>query len=116
MAKPKGSSLKDIFADEREDASSTAAPPAAAAPTAASPATARSGAARPATPPQPAVPAEGRKKESHPGKKPVLIHIPADMHRILRQLSVEEGGEPITKVVERSLREYLAKRGHTRFT
>ncbi len=54
-------------------------------------------------------------KVSHPGKKPVLIHIPEDMHRALRQLSVEEGGEPLTKVVERSLREYLVKRGHTKY-
>jgi hypothetical protein len=34
------------------------------------------------------------RRSSHPGKKPVLIHIPEDMHRTLRQLSVEEGGEP----------------------
>ena len=61
----------------------------------------------------PAVKREGR--DSHPGKKPVLIHIPEDMHRVLRQLSVEEGGEPITRIVERSLRDYLVKRGHTRF-
>lgn len=54
-------------------------------------------------------------KNSHPGKKPVLIHIPEDMHRVLRQLSVEEGGEPLTKIVERSLRDYLIKKGHTRF-
>jgi len=52
---------------------------------------------------------------SHPGKKPVLIHIPEDMHRTLRQLSVEEGGEPLTVVTERLLRQYLVSRGHTRF-
>jgi hypothetical protein len=28
---------------------------------------------------------------------------------------VEEGGEPLTKVVERSLRDYLVRRGHTRY-
>jgi len=55
------------------------------------------------------------KRSSHPGKKPVLIHIPEDMHRALRQLSVEEGGEPLTVITERLLREYLVKRGHTRF-
>ena len=54
-------------------------------------------------------------RSSHPGKKPVLIHIPEDMHRALRQLSVEEGGEPLTVVTERLLRQYLVKRGHTRF-
>lgn len=58
--------------------------------------------------------APGR-RSSHPGKKPVLIHIPEDMHRALRQLSVEEGGEPLTVITERLLRQYLVKRGHTRF-
>ncbi len=52
---------------------------------------------------------------SHPGKKPVLIHIPADMHRVLRQLSVEPGGEPLTKITERALRQYLVQRGHAKF-
>lgn len=56
------------------------------------------------------------KGSSHPGKKPVLIHIPEDMHRTLRQLSVEEGGEPLTVITERLLRQYLVQRGHTRFT
>jgi hypothetical protein len=45
----------------------------------------------------------------------VLIHIPEDMHRTLRQLSVEEGGEPLTVITERLLRQYLVTRGHTRF-
>lgn len=54
-------------------------------------------------------------RSSHPGKKPVLIHIPEDMHRTLRQLSVEEGGEPLTVVTERLLRQYLVQRGHARF-
>lgn len=60
------------------------------------------------------VPAAPR-RSSHPGKKAVLIHIPEDMHRTLRQLSVEEGGEPLTVVTERLLRQYLVQRGHTRF-
>src|SRR3546814_11375641 len=55
------------------------------------------------------------RRSSHPGKKPVLIHIPEDMHRTLRQLSVEEGGEPLTVITERLLRQYLVTRGHTRF-
>lgn len=55
------------------------------------------------------------KRSSHPGKKPVLIHIPQDMHRTLRQLSVEEGGEPLTVVTERLLRQYLVQRGHAKF-
>jgi hypothetical protein len=50
-----------------------------------------------------------------PRQKPVLIHIPEDMHRTLRQLSVEEGGEPLTVITERLLRQYLVQRGHTRF-
>jgi hypothetical protein len=56
-----------------------------------------------------------QRRSSHPGKKPVLIHIPEDMHRTLRQLSVEEGGEPLTVVTERLLRQYLVQRGHARF-
>jgi hypothetical protein len=67
---------------------------------------------RSAETPTPVAPA---RRSSHPGKKPVLIHIPEDMHRALRQLSVEEGGEPLTVVTERLLRQYLVKRGHTRF-
>lgn len=62
--------------------------------------------------PTPAAPA---RRSSHPGKKPVLIHIPEDMHRTLRQLSVEEGGEPLTVITERLLRQYLVTRGHTKF-
>lgn len=58
---------------------------------------------------------EPQRRNSHPGKKPVLIHIPEDMHRTLRQLSVEEGGEPLTVVTERLLRQYLVQRGHARF-
>lgn len=56
-----------------------------------------------------------QRRSSHPGKKPVLIHIPEDMHRTLRQLSVEEGGEPLTVVTERLLRQYLVQRGHAKF-
>lgn len=59
--------------------------------------------------------ASAKRRSSHPGKKAVLIHIPEDMHRVLRQLSVEEGGEPLTVVTERLLRQYLVARGHTRF-
>lgn len=55
------------------------------------------------------------RRSSHPGKKAVLIHIPEDMHRTLRRLSVEEGGEPLTVITERLLRKYLVKRGHTKF-
>ena len=61
------------------------------------------------------MPPKGEGRASHPGKKPVLIHIPEDMHRVLRQLSVEDGGEPITRIVERSLRDYLVKRGYVKF-
>lgn len=52
---------------------------------------------------------------NHGSKKPVLIHIPEDMHRTLRQLSVEEGGEPLTTITERMLRQYLVSKGHTKF-
>lgn len=74
-------------------------------------------AAGPAAPQSSVAPttASTKRRSSHPGKKAVLIHIPEDMHRVLRQLSVEEGGEPLTVVTERLLRQYLVARGHTRF-
>lgn len=111
MAK-KTSALAGIFDDEPKAPAPAPAPaPVAHAipepqPTASR--RSRSGADTPA----PAAPA---RRSSHPGKKPVLIHIPEDMHRTLRQLSVEEGGEPLTVITERLLRQYLVQRGHTRF-
>ncbi|WP_066768185.1 hypothetical protein [Sphingobium sp. CCH11-B1] len=93
MAK-KPSALASIFDDEAEEPALASVP------------------RRSADTPTPATPA---RRSSHPGKKPVLIHIPEDMHRALRQLSVEEGGEPLTVITERLLRQYLVKRGHTRF-
>lgn len=109
MAK-KPSALASIFDDEPEQELAPA-PIAEAAPEprqVAAPRRSR----RAADTPSPATPA---RRSSHPGKKPVLIHIPEDMHRALRQLSVEEGGEPLTVITERLLRQYLVKRGHTRF-
>jgi hypothetical protein len=108
MAK-KPSALASIFDDEAEEP----APAPASAPiqepqrAAASRRSRRSADTSAAAAPPP--------RSSHPGKKPVLIHIPEDMHRALRQLSVEEGGEPLTVITERLLRQYLVKRGHTRF-
>ena len=101
MANPKkASGLADIFGEEPEAVPSTPAGPSMAS----------------------TAPTSNRQsivlekpKNSHPGKKPVLIHIPEDMHRTLRQLSVEEGGEPLTVITERLLRQYLVQRGHTRF-
>lgn len=108
MAK-KPSALAGIFDDEPEEVAPASAPDAAPEPqrTVASRRSRRS-----ADVPAPAAPI---RRSSHPGKKPVLIHIPEDMHRALRQLSVEEGGEPLTVVTERLLRQYLVKRGHARF-
>lgn len=51
---------------------------------------------------------------NHGSKKPVLIHIPEDMHRLLRRISVEEG-EPLTVITERMLRQYLVSKGHAKF-
>lgn len=107
MAK-KTSALAGIFDDEPEtpatQPSAEAAPAPAPAQLATAPRSRRSADA--SAPPR---------RSSHPGKKPVLIHIPEDMHRTLRQLSVEEGGEPLTVVTERLLRQYLVHRGHARF-
>lgn len=115
MAK-KPSALAGIFDDEP-----------ATVPPAPSP-IAQEAVTQPAPPPTPAKAAKGAgkgarsgpsegaaRRSSHPGKKAVLIHIPEDMHRTLRQLSVEEGGEPLTVITERLLRQYLVQRGHTRF-
>jgi len=52
------------------------------------------------------------KKDSHPGKKPVLIHIPETMHKDLRRLALEDG-IPLTQITERLLREFLVKKGYT---
>lgn len=108
MAK-KPSALASIFDDEAEEpAPAPVAVPAPESQRAAAPRRSR----RSADTPAPAAPTQ---RSSHPGKKPVLIHIPEDMHRALRQLSVEEGGEPLTVITERLLRQYLVTRGHTRF-
>jgi hypothetical protein len=105
MAK-KPSALASIFDDEAEEQAPAPAPAPVPEPQrAAAPRRSRRSADTSAPPP----------RSSHPGKKPVLIHIPEDMHRALRQLSVEEGGEPLTVITERLLRQYLVKRGHTRF-
>ena len=53
-----------------------------------------------------------QKKDSHPGKKPVLIHIPETMHKDLRRLALEDG-IPLTQITERLLREFLVKKGYT---
>ena len=113
MAK-KPSALAGIFDDEPE-----AVPP---APSPITPEAVAQSAPTPAKAPRRAgkggrtAPGEDAgRRSSHPGKKPVLIHIPEDMHRTLRQLSVEEGGEPLTVITERLLRQYLVQRGHTRF-
>lgn len=59
-----------------------------------------------------AVSPAGAKKDSHPGKKPVLIHIPETMHKDLRRLALEDG-IPLTQITERLLREFLVKKGYT---
>ena len=105
----KPSALAGIFDDEPTETVPVAAPIADAVPEPVqsdAPRRARRAAVEPTMP---------ARRSSHPGKKPVLIHIPEDMHRALRQLSVEEGGEPLTVITERLLRQYLVKRGHTRF-
>lgn len=109
MAK-KPSALASIFDDEAEEPAPAPAP--APVPPEPQRAVAPRRSRRSADTSAPAAPTP---RSSHPGKKPVLIHIPEDMHRALRQLSVEEGGEPLTVITERLLRQYLVKRGHTRF-
>jgi hypothetical protein len=59
-----------------------------------------------------AQPTPAAKKDSHPGKKPVLIHIPETMHKDLRRLALEDG-IPLTQITERLLREFLVKKGYT---
>ena len=103
----KPSALAGIFDDEAAPASEPVAEPAATqAPARSAPTTKARRTGDVTTAPR---------RSSHPGKKAVLIHIPEDMHRTLRQLSVEEGGEPLTVVTARLLRQYLVQRGHTRF-
>jgi hypothetical protein len=89
MSKPPKPNLRAVFEQ-----------PEAKAP--ASPAATRSAAA----------PRSAGKKDSHPGKKPVLIHIPETMHKDLRRLALEEG-TPLTQITERLLREFLVTKGYT---
>jgi len=112
MAK-KSSALAGIFDDPEPEASPTPVP--ALEPVPQPEPAARSRPKRAGDGARGASSAAPARRSSHPGKKPVLIHIPEDMHRTLRQLSVEEGGEPLTVVTERLLRQYLVSRGHTRF-
>ena len=107
----KPSALAGIFDDEPAESTPVPVPVADPVPEPPRVATPR----RPRRAADAATPAAPERRSSHSGKKPVLIHIPEDMHRALRQLSVEEGGEPLTVVTERLLRQYLVKRGHTRF-
>ena len=112
MAK-KPSALASVFDDEVEEPVQTTA--AVPTPEPRQGATARRSRRPAETPESAAAAAAPIRRNSHPGKKPVLIHIPEEMHRTLRQLSVEEGGEPLTVITERLLRQYLVSRGHTRF-
>lgn len=115
MAK-KPSALAGIFDDESETAPPASSPIVPEAMTQPAPPPAPAKAAKGAGKGARSGPGEGAaRRSSHPGKKAVLIHIPEDMHRTLRQLSVEEGGEPLTVITERLLRQYLVQRGHTRF-
>lgn len=107
----KPSALAGIFDDQPEESAPASVPVVVPAPMSLQPSSPRRSRRDVDTP----TPAASAKRSSHPGKKPVLIHIPEDMHRALRQLSVEEGGEPLTVITERLLRQYLVKRGHTRF-
>lgn len=101
----KPSALASIFEDEAEATKASTEPTSTGAAPSSAPALETQTKDRPAA----------SRRSSHPGKKAVLIHIPEDMHRTLRQLSVEEGGEPLTVITERLLRQYLVQRGHTRF-
>jgi hypothetical protein len=108
MAK-KPSALAGIFDDEPETPEPAAPVP---SPKPATVRAARPAAARRAV--RPSAPASPGASRNHGTKKPVLIHIPEDMHRTLRRLSVEEG-EPLTAITERMLRQYLVAKGHTKF-
>ena len=108
MAK-RPSALASIFDDEPEEAAAAPIAEAASEPQQAV------GPRRSRRSPDTPTPVAPARRSSHPGTKPVLIHSPEDMHRALRQLSVEEGGEPLTVITERLLRQYLVQRGHTRF-
>jgi hypothetical protein len=81
MAK-KPSALAGIFDEETEDSVPASVPELVPEPQWAAAARRSADTLAPTTP---------VRRSSHPGKKPVLIHIPEDMHRALRQLSVEGG-------------------------
>ena len=47
-------------------------------------------------------------------KKPVLIHIPADLHYTLKRVALDDN-ETLTAITERQLRAYLVAKGYTKF-
>jgi hypothetical protein len=92
MSKPK-MSMRDVFATvPRED------PPQAVEAT-----------ANPANDQRAAPP-----RKSHGDKKPVLIHIPPDMHKRLKRVALEDD-DTLAGITERLLRKYLADKGYTEF-
>jgi hypothetical protein len=51
---------------------------------------------------------------NHGDKKPVLIHIPGDMHKALRQIALDDG-MPLTQITEGLLRDFLVRKGYAQF-
>lgn len=51
---------------------------------------------------------------SHGDKKPVLIHIPPDMHKTLRRVALDDE-TTLAAITERQLRAFLVAKGYTKF-
>ena len=109
MARKQNTALAGIFDDEPPAPEPIPVPEPAPAP-----ATVERKQPRRSNPPPATRNLAGGSRRNHGNKKPVLIHIPEDMHRLLRRISVEEG-EPLTSITERMLRQYLVSKGHTKF-
>jgi malate synthase len=55
-----------------------------------------------------------KRSASHGDKKPVLIHIPPDLHRTLKRVALDDD-TTITAITERQLRAFLVAKGYTKF-
>lgn len=51
---------------------------------------------------------------SHGDKKPVLIHIPPDMHKALKRIALDDE-TTLAAITERQLRAFLVAKGYTKF-
>jgi hypothetical protein len=55
-----------------------------------------------------------KSSRSHGDKKPVLIHIPPDMHKVLKRVALDDE-TTLAAITEKQLRAFLVTKGYTKF-